>query len=444
MRLLVVSNGFPPRGQWGTEFYTHELVYGLKRRGVEVAVMHPEREGIEPRYTLEQTVGAAGVPVYLLHNEGDREKAFSESFMDPRVEELFRSVLREYRPDVVHFTYLLWGLSVRMPIICAEEGVPSVVTLTDYSLACHRGQMFDWRMRRCFGPHPPEVCARCIREPGRWDGKPAEIVAKRVAVRSLAALGGLGKVVMPADLRVRESMVREAISVVGHLIAPTLVIGEAFHGLGAPLERMTQLCYGLDETTLVRARQEPPPGKVRFGFLGQFTPHKGLITLLEAVEIMKCRLPESVEPWEVLLYGRPTGGRHREYAKALFSVDRGPRILVEEPFSPLGCGEVLEKLNAVVVPSEWDENAPLTVLQARAAEVPVLASDVPGIREVVDEGLHGRLFPLGDAEALADAMRDVILRKIRRTGHHDLPVTLDEHLDKIQEIYAKVQAEARS
>jgi glycosyltransferase involved in cell wall biosynthesis len=440
VRLLVVSNGFPPRGQWGTEFYTHELVRGLVDRGHEIAVLHPDRDGRRTRYTLERAKGVDGIPVYLLHNEGDPDKVFNDSFRDPRVDEIFRAVVREWNPDVVHFTYLLWGLSVRMPVVAAEEGIPTVVTLTDYSLACHRGQMFDWTMKRCFGPHPPEVCARCIREPGRWDGTFAEVIAKRVAVRTLASVGGVGKVVMPADLASREETVREAIASVDHLIAPTQVIGEAFHKLGAPLDRMTRLCYGLDPTPLVGARPEPDDRTIRFGFLGQFTPHKGLGALLRAVDIIRHRLPESVEPWEVMLYGRPTGGRNREYARTLFSVDHGPRVKIEEPFSPLECGEVLKTLNAVIVPSEWDENAPLTVLQARAAGVPVIASDVPGIREVLEHGVHGLLFPLGDSEALADAMREVVLRKISRTGRYELPVTLEDHLDRIEEIYAGVRS----
>ena len=438
MRLLVVSNGFPPRGQWGTEYYTHELVSGLVMRGHQVAVMHPERNGSKPRYTLEKAQGSGDVPVYLLHNEGDPDKSFVESFQDAKVDECFRSVLREWKPDVVHFTYLLWGLSVRMPVVCREEGIPTVVTLTDYSLACHRGQMFDWTLKRCFGPHPPDVCARCIREPGRFDGTPLELAAKRTAVRSLAAVGGGGRVAMPKDLKQREIAVREAIRTVGCLISPTVVIGEAFHKLGVPLDRITHLCYGFDSVGLEVARPEPESKLIRFGYLGQFTPHKGLATLLDAVEILRCRLPESVEPWELVLYGRATGGRNREYAIELFSKDRGPRVRVEKPFPPLECGRILKQLNAVVVPSEWDENAPLTVLQARAAGVPIIASDVPGIREVLEDGVHGKLCPVADSMALANAMRDVILRKMKRTGHYDLPVSLEEHLDRIEEIYSSV------
>ena len=36
MRVLVVCNGFPPSGQWGTEFYSHQLATGLAGRGVTV------------------------------------------------------------------------------------------------------------------------------------------------------------------------------------------------------------------------------------------------------------------------------------------------------------------------------------------------------------------------------------------------------------------------
>jgi hypothetical protein len=52
MRLLVVANGYPPRGRWGTEFYTRELVRGMIGRGHQVAVLHPVRSDERPRFTL--------------------------------------------------------------------------------------------------------------------------------------------------------------------------------------------------------------------------------------------------------------------------------------------------------------------------------------------------------------------------------------------------------
>ena len=85
MKVLVVSNGYPPRGGFGTEFYTRELVRGLARRGHAVSVLHPERSGARERFTVER-VEEDGVPLALLHNPGDADKRFATSYRDERVE----------------------------------------------------------------------------------------------------------------------------------------------------------------------------------------------------------------------------------------------------------------------------------------------------------------------------------------------------------------------
>ncbi len=438
MKVLVVTNGFPPRGQWGTEFYTLQLVRGLRARGHDMAVLHADRSGRLPRFTVER-VDEDGMPVFLVHNPGDPKKSFEDSYRSPEVEQCFRQVVEDWKPDVVHFTYLLWGLSVRMPTICKELGVPSVLTLTDYGLLCHRGQMYDWRLTRCEGPHPAEVCARCVREPSTYDDNRLRVAAKRAAVRGLAAVGGMGRVVTAPDLLRREAVVRETLDSADHLIAPTRVLREAFERGGVPEAKLSTLVYAIDERPLEIARVAPKNAGVRFGYLGQFTPHKGLGTLLEAVRILNGRLPESLETWDLRLYGAPSGGRHRRYADTIFSGDLGPRVKRCKPFPPTQAPQILAQLDAVIVPSEWDENAPLTILQARAAGVPVLVSDMAGIAEVVEEGVHGHLFPAGDAQALANLMGRAIVRGAPRIEETAPPVGLPEHIDRILEIYAGVR-----
>lgn len=441
MKLLLVSNGYPPRGLWGTEFYSRELVRGLVRRGIEVAVLHPQRDGSRARFELEET-RVEGVPVFLLHNPGDRRKHFADSYENAQVERVFDELLARLAPDVVHFTYLLWGLSVGLPARCAARGIASVLTLTDYGLLCHRGQMYDHRLQRCFGPHPASVCARCIREPAPYDAPPLELAAKRAAVRTAAALGGLGGVVTTSDVEQRERAVRTALAATDVLIAPTRVLAEAFERAGVPSAKIEHLVYALDAEPLASARAEPPRSTVRFGYLGQFTPHKGLGTLCRAVELMRHRLPESVEPWEVCLYGAPSSGRHRLYAERMLAREPGARLRVHEPFHSDEAARVLAGLHALVLPSEWDENAPLSILQARAAGVPVIASAVPGVREIVEQGVHGLLFPPGDALALAAAMRAVILGEVRRRAEPSLPMDLHAHVARVLELYARARERA--
>lgn len=436
MRILVVSNGYPPRGSYGTEFYTQELVLGLRARGHELVVLHPERSGTRPRYTLEE-VSEDGIPVHLLHNPGDPGKAFASSYRDAEVERVFDALLARVAPDVVHFTYLLWGLSLRLPEVAAARGIASVATLTDYGLLCHRGQMFDWRLENCRGPHPPEVCARCVRSAADHDHAPLALGLRRAAAAVLAAVGGLGRVVVSADLAAREREVQRLFTHLARAIAPTRHLGEVFRRAGFPRERLVELCYAFDESSYRAAPPRAPGGPVRFAFLGQFAPHKGLATLLAAGRELARLEPQ--RPFEILLFGGASGARHRRYWPELAGGLAAAHARVAPAFLPRDAAGVLAELDALVTPSEWDENAPLAVLQARAAGLPVIASDVPGIAEIVRVPEHGRLVPPRDPAALAAALRAVLVGELRGPLAPGLPTSLETHLARLEQLLAEVR-----
>jgi len=58
----------------------------------------------------------------------------------------------------------------------------------------------------------------------------------------------------------------------------------------------------------------------------------------------------------------------------------------------------------------------VTLLQAMACGTPVLVSDIPGNREWIRDGENGRLFPLGDVEALSSALTEVLASPERLVG----------------------------
>ena len=70
--------------------------------------------------------------------------------------------------------------------------------------------------------------------------------------------------------------------------------------------------------------------------------------------------------------------------------------------------QVLAGIDVVVVPSLWYENAPLVIGTAQAFGIPVIATGLGGMKEMVVDGVNGFTFRLGDSEDLAD--------KIRRLG----------------------------
>jgi glycosyltransferase involved in cell wall biosynthesis len=437
MKILLVSNGYPPRGNFGTEFYTRELARSLAGRGHALLVLHPERDGSRARYTLER-VEVEGLPVHLLHNPGDPRKRFASSHSDAEVERVFAEFLARERPDVVHFTYLLWGLSLGLPGVARAQRIPSVATLTDYGLLCHRAQMFDASQARCGGPHPPERCARCIRTPSASEYPPPLRFARGLAAEALASFGGFEYVAVAADLRAREAAVRAAFAALARLIAPTRALRATFERAGAPREKLVDLLYAFDERAY-RSAPRAPLGRVRFGFFGQFAPHKGLATLLAAARELARLEPKA--DWELVLHGGQSHGRYRRYAERELAGLDARHVRLAAPFAPDEAPRILAELSALVVPSEWDENAPLAVLQARAAGVSVLGTDVPGIAEVVGAAERARLVPVGDAAALARALQRFV-REGPPALEPGLPLTLDEHVARLEELYRSVVGEA--
>jgi glycosyltransferase involved in cell wall biosynthesis len=63
-----------------------------------------------------------------------------------------------------------------------------------------------------------------------------------------------------------------------------------------------------------------------------------------------------------------------------------------------------EQIDGLVVPPICPENCPTVIGEAMASGIPVIATDIGGIRELVEPGVTGFLVPPGDSRALADAM----------------------------------------
>jgi glycosyltransferase involved in cell wall biosynthesis len=82
--------------------------------------------------------------------------------------------------------------------------------------------------------------------------------------------------------------------------------------------------------------------------------------------------------------------------------------------------DLLEAASFTVLPSEWYENCPMSILESLAVGTPVLGSKAGGIPELIDEGQDGLTFEMGNSEDLSDKMRTLWLdKKLRKNmGHH--------------------------
>ena len=98
---------------------------------------------------------------------------------------------------------------------------------------------------------------------------------------------------------------------------------------------------------------------------------------------------------------------------------------------------------AIVVPSQWYENAPLSVLEAFAAAKPVIATRIGGLPEMVTHGRTGWLVPVADPDALAGmlaAVRSLPDPQVSDVGRAAREFVLSEHgwpayMDRMRALY---------
>ena len=147
----------------------------------------------------------------------------------------------------------------------------------------------------------------------------------------------------------------------------------------APREEL-RACFGLDGPTLA--------------FAGRLTAQKSLRVALEAVA--------AVDGVSLLIAGDGDERRALERDVAELGLGERVRFLGAQPRERVV--ELFAAADASILSSSW-ENFPHTVVEALAAGTPVLATATGGVAEVVHDGENGLLVPLGDAVALAGAIR---------------------------------------
>jgi len=172
------------------------------------------------------------------------------------------------------------------------------------------------------------------------------------------------------------------------------------------------------------------------GFSGELRFKKGLHHVVEAAR----RLSESIPGVHFLLVGGVRGDDRDEYDALLKDDDELAQILVEAPYEKdqQKLADYYRLMDVLFLPSLW-EGMPNAALEAMACGVPVVAGEIGGLKDLIEPGKTGYLFPPGDLEsalevlptALAmpgDIRRDMSARARKKVTTE---FTLDKEIDRI-------------
>jgi glycosyltransferase involved in cell wall biosynthesis len=139
-----------------------------------------------------------------------------------------------------------------------------------------------------------------------------------------------------------------------------------------------------------------------FLFLGRLASEKGVDTLLRAWEIDRPKFP-------LLVVGDgPEAASLRRSAP--------PGVEFRGQVSSDAVGAILAGARALMVPSRWYEAAPRSIIEAYAAGVPVMASDIGALPEAVVEGTSGSLVDTEDPTAWVECVRQLDDAESERLG----------------------------
>lgn len=266
------------------------------------------------------------------------------------------------RPDLMHCHNIYHQLTPSIIGTAKRRGVPVVLTLHDYKPVCPVYTRLQ----------AGEVCSRCQTQ-GDWP-----------VVRHRCQDGSLAKsAILYLEARVQRLL--KSYELVDRVVAPSRFMKTSVSPYRFQEDRVDVVYNGVD-TAGIEARSEEGGYAL---YMGRLSHEKGIKTLLEA----HAEIADSVD-----LVVAGTGPLEAEL-KERFPQPRFVGHVTGEALAGTIRGAAM-----IVIPSEWYENCPMSVLEAMAYGKPVLASRIGGIPELVEHERTGLLHSPGDRDALRNNM----------------------------------------
>ena len=389
MRVLQLNHVFDEVG--GAEVYFRSLVRWQRDRGHEVGV-----------FAGSQTIAVDDEDrVVVTRPEFDLSQIIDDAGLNTR----FVEFAERFRPDVIH-VHNLHSFPAGFVLAIASLGVPTIQTVHDLSLVCTNGWCVLPDGRLCSGGPG----RKCLEEGCETNAPYDARIVQAAALRLQLLRSGFDAFLSPSEFvaeRCRENGLAD-VHVIPYRVDPELLSER-------PAERATNHLL----------------------FAGRLAPEKGLRTLIEALP----RVAEAHPDVKLSIVGRGPDEADLRALATRVGVDVNVTFPGRIPRAEVM--DLLRTCTALVVPSHWCENSPVSCYESLLAGLPMIASDIGGIPELVRDGVTGLLVRPRDAGDLAEKLTQILgdgnLRVALGDGCRrevERYTDLGAHLDQIERVYA--------
>lgn len=364
MKIGIVTNLYPPHARGGAENVIVRTVGQFLAMGHDVFVITGQPKAYGKHITLDRS---STERVYRFF---PRNLYFTlDDYKYPKLFRLFwhlidafdwhsanyvRKIIQEERPDVV-ITHNLKGIGLNIPKVIRSEGVPHVHVLHDLQLLYPSGLLIAGKERRPF-----------------W---------------------------VNFAYRAYQRLCRSKIGNPDLVISPSEYLRTAYRETGFFAASQVQILRNPRPTQAEPRPLQRADGPLRLLFVGQLTDHKGVRFLLDTYR-------QLTQPRQLLIVG---DGPLRSYVESAVQSDKSIRYFGYMP--PGELSKFFAVVDTMVVPSLCYENSPTVIYEALSSGLPVIASRIGGVGELITEGLSGYLFAPGDQHDFMRAVNNFDLHK---------------------------------
>jgi glycosyltransferase involved in cell wall biosynthesis len=409
MKILVVTNFYPPHYVGGYELGCRDVVEGLRQRGHKVDVLtstwgvdRPLQEGGVHRWLVSdyESIAEGHDPSARLSFLAKKERVNRRAF---------KQLCRVLEPELIYF-WNLKHVSISMPIAAERAPYRVCYFVSDYWLSeWEKDSWYALRDRR-----PTRASRRLL-----WN-----------VIRFVLSSTGL---LSDHTLQLR------------HVQFCSRFLADATQRAGKHVKSADVIHWGVDTDTYNSGTGERDARRLLF--VGQLIAIKGIETAVNAFHILKQR--NGFEDATLTIAGGPDYGNQVQRRIATLGLERDVRMTGLIPRDRLP--ELYREHGTLLFTSQWDEPFSITVLEAMASGMAVVGTLTGGSREILVDGENALVYEKGDAEGCANqvgrlirdrGLFDVIRHNARRTIEHRH--TIQEMVRKIETSIERESGHARN
>lgn len=390
MKVLMITNRLYPFG--GAETYAYSVGESLKNEGHIV-----EYFGIDYKYdSFRNNYGIyakkSHTPFSIVRSKGNCSR--------------LSKLLDLFKPDIVHLHLIYFTLTPAIIYTIKQHNIPIIQTIHDSKWICPNYQLFI--------PNKKKACHECI------DGHFFRCVKNRCFKNSyiLSAL---------AYIESRYYQDKKVMSLIDRFIFPSTFMRDLHQKYGLETEKCITLC----NFSRISLEDERKNNQSEFGkyvlYFGRLSKEKGMDNLLRICDILK-----NIK-FVIAGEGDYSSLFKKKQNCVVVGFKNGRDLL-----------DLITQSICTVYPSIWYENCPLSVIESLTLGVPVVASNIGGIPDLISDGQDGFLIDCDNVELFAKKIENIYYDVNMRENMSDSAIKLSTvfskktHVLKLIDIYSEV------